>query len=268
MVFQLAVSFPGTASWRFRVAARFMCKGYGGGFGRGQSAGGRRHTGRSPVLPCFDLSVPLEVLSRYGEHVDISCGPCGDITMSYSQFFIASACVLILASCGQPAAVETKSAGVVALPVAPDPKADFAGKLNDLSDAWEQLGKTSQVEPGKMITAHESLTADLESISVKGLPEELEAPFTKLIDANKPIGPLLSSIPSGVPKDPAAAQAYLQENPEAMKTMMDLQEKMILLQTERNVAVEDFGKAAETLGLDVGKFLKAAMFTGTGKPTP
>ena len=193
---------------------------------------------------------------------------CSHIAMSYHQLSLTAACALTLISCGPETSVPTKAAVAPSPPAAVDPKQGFASQLNNLSDTWESLGKISPAEPEKMITALNGLTAGLENMSTKGLPEELIAPFARLIDAGKLIGPLLASIPPQVPKDPGAAQAYLQENPEAMKTMMDLQEKMILLQRDRNAALAEFGSIAKKLGLDVGKFLGAATFTGAQKPAP
>ena len=191
-----------------------------------------------------------------------------DFTMNFRQLSFAAACAFSLISCGQESSAPTKPAVAPSPPAALDPKQGLASQLNSLSSKWESLGKISPAEPEKMITALNGLTAGLENMSTKGLPEELIAPFARLIDAGKLIGPLLASIPPEVPKDPGAAQAYLQENPEAMKMMMDLQEKMILLQRDRNTALAEFGSVATKLGLDVSNFIEAAIFTGAQKPAP
>ncbi len=188
--------------------------------------------------------------------------------MRFRQLSLSPAFAISLISCWQVTSAPSTPGVDPTPPAALDPKQGFASQLNSLSSKWESLGKISPAEPEKMITALNGLTAGLENMSTKGLPEELIAPFARLIDAGKLIGPLLASVPPEVPKDPGAAQAYLQENPEAMKTMMDLQEKMILLQRDKNAALAEFGSIAKKLGLDVSKFLGAATFTGAQKPAP
>jgi hypothetical protein len=121
---------------------------------------------------------------------------------------------------------------------------DFAAELNALS-------------PTEMMKKIPVLLTQLESIPTTGLPEDLVAAFSRVTKGNHAMGLIFASLPAGLPSDPAEFPAYMQANPEVMKTMMELETKMAPLKAEADAAEKEFEAAATKNGLDISNYIKA-----------
>jgi hypothetical protein len=176
--------------------------------------------------------------------------------MKIQAFALTAALAFPFTSCEQKpassAAVPAPAAAVEAPPVpAVDPKVAFGKAL----DAF--AAELNALRPAEMVKKVPVLLTKLESIPTTGLPEDLVAAFSRVIKGNHAMGLIFASLPSGLPSDPAEFPAYMQANPEVMKTMMELQTKMAPLKVEADAAEKEFEAAATKNGLDISNYIKA-----------
>jgi hypothetical protein len=190
--------------------------------------------------------------------------------MKYQNRFFAAAltAAFTFSSCDQKAADPASPGAPGVSPAeaaaAIDRKLDFTRALESFADKMEQRGKEQQVSPMERMKSLPGILGKLEQIPTDGLPEDLVAAFSRITKANVAMSALIAAIPAELPSDPELMQAYLLANPEAMKTMEELQTKMILLKAESNLALKDLEAAAAEHGLDVHKFIKAGKAVGGG----
>ena len=182
---------------------------------------------------------------------------------------VAAVLALGFASCDKPVTPAASPAGappVVAVPEVPvmDSKVMFMKALDVLMVEVNAMSMDKSANPIGMMKRIPAMMAKLESVPLKGLPEDLAAAFTRLAKNANATGALISAIPAGLPSDPAAIRPYMQAHPEVMTMMIELESKLAPLNTE----AEASGKALETVaakyGLDVKPFIKAAHQLGAG----
>lgn len=145
-----------------------------------------------------------------------------------------------------------------AVPAAPavDPKAAFTENLNKLADEMNAL-KQQGGSPSDMLKKLPELQTKLEAVPTTGLPADVVTSFEKAVKDSKAMMEILAKFPSDLPSDPAAIPAYMQANPDAAKTMMEVQTQLQTKAVESKAVQEEFKAAAEKHGIDVTKFVQA-----------
>ena len=176
--------------------------------------------------------------------------------MKIQAFALTAALAFPFTSCEQKpassAAVPAPAAAVEVPPVpAVDPKVAFGKALDDFA------AEVNALSPMEMLKKVPALLAKLESIPTTGLPDDLVAAFSRVTKGNHAMGLIFAALPSGLPSDPAEVPAYMQANPEVIKTMMELQTKMAPLKAEVDAAEKEFEASATKNGLDISNYIKA-----------
>jgi hypothetical protein len=189
--------------------------------------------------------------------------------MQFHLLPLAAVLALGLSSCDKkemPAASPAGAAPVLPRPEAPmmDSKVIFMKALEVLTAEVNAMSRDKTANPIGMMKKIPAMMAKLESVPLKGLPEDLAAAFTRLSKNANATGALISAIPAGLPSDPAAIRPYMQAHPEIMEIMKELESKLAPLNTEAEAAGKALEMVAAKHGLDVNPFIKAVRQLGAG----
>jgi len=177
------------------------------------------------------------------------------------------------ASAAVPVAVEARAPVAEAPPAPPapqapqapavDPKEAFSQTLGALADEVNALeAELKQSNPMEMMKKLPALMKKLEGVSTAGLPEDLAAAFTLVQKNSSATADVIALFPADLPSDPAKMEEYMKANPDALKTMMEIQTRMGPLKEQSDAASKELEAAAAKHGLDLTKFIKAGRQMG------
>lgn len=157
------------------------------------------------------------------------------------------------------------AAPVAEVPPAPavDPKEAFSKTLGTLADEVNALeAELKQSNPMEMMKKLPALMKKLEGVSIAGLPEDLAAAFTLVQKNSSATADVIALFPADLPSDPSKMEEYMKANPDALKTMMEIQTRMGPLKEQSDAASKELEAAAAKHGLDLTKFIKAGREMG------
>ncbi len=188
--------------------------------------------------------------------------------MKIQAFALTAALAITFTSCEQkPAASAVAPAPAAAAEVPPvpavDPKEAFSKTLGALADEVNALeAELKQSNPMEMMKKLPALMKKLEGVSTAGLPEDLAAAFTLVQKNSSATAEVIALFPADLPSDPAKMEEYMKANPDALKTMMEIQTRMGPLKEQSDAASKELEAAAAKHGLDLTKFIKAGREMG------